>query len=148
MKAFISLLILNYPTPPHLFTCSLIHPFPLIPTLSLSLLVSISCCPSPTSPFLRLSISCVCCVCLCSSVLFVSFNILSNSSGWIVYLPIHSNALNSISLKRLSGSTCLTGFNLFRVFGVFGVFEVFKGIRLVQRFHSYNNSYNPLSKNP
>ena len=29
--------------------------------------------------------------------------------------------------KSLSGSTCLTGFNLSGVFGVFGVFEVFKG---------------------
>ena len=63
-----------------------------------------------------------------SSVLCV----MCNSNGWIVYLPIHSNALNSISLKRLSGSTCLTGFNLSGVFGVFGVFEVFKGVRRVQ----------------
>ena len=64
-------------------------------------------------------------------------------SSRFIYLPIHSNALKLISLKRLSGSTCLTGFNLSGVFGVFEVFEVFKEIRLVQRFHSYN----PLSKN-
>ena len=50
-------------------------------------------------------------------------------SSHFIYLPIHSNALKSISLKRLSGSTCLTGFNLSGVFGVFGVFEVFKGSR-------------------
>ena len=72
------------------------------------------------------------------SVRLVSFNILNDSSGSIVYLPIHSNALNSISLKRLSGSTCLTEPFLSGVFGVFGVFEVFKGVRLVQRFYSYN----------
>ena len=87
----------------------------------------------------------VLCVCLSPASVYllrlVSFNTLTNSNGWIVYLPIHSNALNSISLKRLSGSTCLTGFYSFRVFGVFGVFgvfEVFKGVRGVQRFHSYN----------
>ena len=64
-------------------------------------------------------------------------------SSRFIYLPIHSNASISISLKRLSGSTCLTGFEVFGVFGVFGVFEVFKGIQGVQRFHSNN----PLSKN-
>ena len=52
-----------------------------------------------------------------------------------IYLPIHSNALKSISLKRLTGSTCLTGFNWFEVFGVFKEVDWFKG------------SYNPLSKN-
>ena len=44
---------------------------------------------------LRLSISCVCLVCVVlfvSCVCLVSFNPLSNSSGSIVYLPIHSNA--------------------------------------------------------
>ena len=56
-------------------------------------------------------------------------------SSRFIYLPIHSNALKSISLKRLSGSTCLTGFE---VFGVFGVFEVFKGVRLVQRLNRYS----------
>ena len=80
---------------------------------------SISCCPSHVVRLL----------------LFVSFNILNDSSGSIVYLPIHSNVFISISLKRLSGSTCLTGFE---VFGVFGVFEVFKGVRLVQRLNRYS----------
>ena len=50
-----------------------------------------------------------------------------------IYLPIHSNALKSISLKRLTGSTCLTGFNWFEVFGVFGVFEVFEVFKGVSR---------------
>ena len=90
-------------------------------------------CPSCASVYLlRLSISCVSFVYLLRpSVLCV----MSNSSGSIVYLPIHSNALNSISLKRLSGSTCLTGFE---VFGVFGVFEVFKVVRMVQRLNRYS----------
>ena len=163
MKAFISLLIQSLLslrlTPPHLFTYS-----PIPSSLPLTLLnplpsfnspnsfispnsfrcVVLCVCLSPASVYLlRLSISCVClsisCVCL------VSFNILSNSSGSIVYHPIHSNALNSISLKSLSGSTCLTGFYWFEVFGVF---EVFKGVRRVQRFYSYNTlskSYNSFS---
>ena len=130
----------------------------------------VSCCPSRVVRLM--SISCVCCpsvrfVCVClllsvssvASVVSVRFVcvyllrlsiscvssvlcVMSNSSGSIVYLPIHYNTLKSISLKRLSGSTCLTGFGVFRVFEVFGVFEVFKGIRRVQRFHSNN----PLSK--
>ena len=78
------------------------------------LVLSISCV---SSLLLRLSVSCVCCVSSASVYLLrssrlVSFNILSNLSGSIVYLPIHSNALKSISLKRLTGSTCLTGFEV------------------------------------
>ena len=60
-----------------------------------------------------LCLLCVLCVLYLLSSLFCLFHspdTLSNSSGSIVYLPIHSNALKSISLKRLSGSTCLTGF--------------------------------------
>ena len=98
---------------------------PVILVMCVIPVMCVMCVVSVSSVYLlRLSISCVC---------LVSFNILSNSSGWIVYLPIHSNTLNSISLKRLSGSTCLTEPFLFEVFGVFGVFEVFKGVRLVQK---------------
>ena len=156
MKTYISLFnplnISTYSINPLL----LVNSFPtlsLSPSLCPSRVVRLVCVCCVCSFRLRLCcLVCVCCVCsfrlcclvLCSircvsSVLCV----MSVSSGSIVYLPIHSNALNSISLKRLSGSTCLTGFYSFRVFGVFGVFEVFKVVRLVQRFYSYN----PLSKN-
>ena len=54
------------------------------------------CCSSPVSVA---SVRFVCLVCVVCHLLFISFNILSNSSVSIVYLPIHSNALKSISLK-------------------------------------------------
>ena len=62
---------------------------------------SVSCCLSPAS------VSCVRLVLfdlirpsrVVRLVLSVSFNILSNSNGSVVYLPIHSNALKSISLN-------------------------------------------------
>ena len=171
MKTFISLLISTYPNDPLLLVHSFptLTPPPYIHLLRLS----VSCRSYPASVCIVSFVSCAClypasvssasvcivsfvsCVCLsrlcllCLSVYptlcvcVVSFNIPNDSSGSIVYLSIHSNTSFSISLKSLKGSTCLTGFYLFEVFGVFGVFEVFKGVRLVQRFYSYN----PLNKN-
>ena len=100
--------------------------------------LSISCYPSRlrlVSSRLRLSrLVCVCLVCLC---------VMCNSSGSIVYLPIHSNALKSISLKRLISSTCLTGFEVMGSDGKFSeCSECLRGFEGINRF----NSNNPLGK--
>ena len=75
------------------------------------------------SHLLRLSPASISCV---SSVLCV----MCNSNSWIVYLSIHSNALKSISLKRLTGSTCLTGFECLECLECLKCLREFEGIKV------------------
>ena len=125
--------------------------------------LSISCvCPSCASVyllrlsvyFLRLSVyllRLLCCMFSNASLnllyllcVLCLLYVMSNSSGSIVYLPIHSNASFSISLKRLSGSTCLTCLECLECSECS---ECLKCLRWFEGFKgSYNNSYNPLSK--